>query len=101
MALVHGLADRTLHTVATVDRVFWLNADGTEVVEGGIPVAADDGTLTWPNGGEPSPGATYSMSGTNQAEYFCYMDLPRNRNAFHGLKLPRTVLLRNFDLYGR
>jgi hypothetical protein len=100
--LVHGAPNEKLNFgVASIIRVFWLNVNGTQIVPGGIPKVNADGTLTFPTGSAPPAGQTYSITGTRQAEYYCYTSLPTNRNDFGGVQLPRVVLLRNFDLFGR
>ena len=98
----HGSpVERLLMTVASIDRVFWLTSDGTATVDGGIPVVAANGTLSWPNGGEPPAGAKYTISGAKFLDYFCYGDFPANRNAQSGSPLPKRVVLRDFDLFMR
>lgn len=102
VVLTHGApVERLLMTVNAIDRVFWLTTDGTAVVEGGIPVVAPNGTLTWPNGGAPPAGAKYTISGAKTLEYFCYGNFPSNRNEQSGSPLPKRVVLRDFDLFNR
>lgn len=99
-SLKRGSGDKLYGTIATVDRVFWLNDAGDTIVEGGIPTVAANGTLTWVTG-EPPAGKTYSITGTARDEYFCYLDLPSDRSNHSGAALPRKVMLRRFDLFGR
>src|SRR5471032_2743421 len=47
--------ERLLFTVSKIDRVYWLDAITSVVVEGGIPTADANGRLTW-SAGEPPPG---------------------------------------------
>ena len=96
-----ALAERLLMTVASIDRVFWLTPDGAATVNGNIPVLAASGTLFWPNGGAPPAGAKYTVSGTKFLEYFCYGDFASNRNMQSGSRLPKRVVLRDFDLFNR
>jgi hypothetical protein len=93
--------ERLLMTVATIDRVFWLTADGVTTVEGGTPVVAENGALSWPEGEAPRAGVKYTVSGTRFIEYFCYGDFASNRNAQSGSLLPKRVVLRDFDLFKR
>ncbi|MGF6641763.1 hypothetical protein [Paraburkholderia sp. MM6662-R1] len=94
-------AERLYFATQAITRVFWLTLDGTAVVEGGIPVVAADGSLSWPAGGQPPPGAQYTISGTKFMDYFCFGNFPSNRNMQQGLRLPRKVVLRDFDLFNR
>lgn len=96
-----AVSERILFTVETVERVFW-KAQGTQnLVDGGIPVVSNSGQITWPSGGEPPPGVTYSITGRKRSEYFVFKDMPNNRNMHSGYRLPRTTVLRRFDLLGR
>ena len=96
-----GSTERLFSAVQAISRVFWLTPDGSSVIEGGIPVVAADGTLTWPNGGQPPAGTTYTITGTKFLDYFCFGGFPASRNMQQGLRLPRKVVLRDFDLFSR
>lgn len=98
--LTHDGDDRLYLPVATIDRVFWLDPVTSVVVEGGIPTVAADGVLTWASGAPPA-GVGYSVNGTRFSEYFVFNALPSDRNEHQGAALPRKVVLRRFDLYGR
>ena len=87
--------------VQSITRVFWLTADGKAVVEGGIPVVNADGTLLWPNGGQPPEGVQYTITGVKLLDYYCFGMFPTNRNFQQGLALPRKVVLRDYDLFNR
>jgi hypothetical protein len=95
-----GINDRLLVPVIAITRVFWLNAGLTATIEGSIPTITA-GLLTWPNGGGPPEGTAYSVSGSQTQEFFVFMDYPANRNEFHGLRLPKRIVARKFDLFGR
>lgn len=99
LQLTRGENDRLHMPVATIERVFWLDEEGG-IVEGSIPGVEDDGSLTWASGGPPA-GVQYSITGTRYAEFFCFGDYPSNRNMHRGMRLPRRVVLRRFDLFGR
>lgn len=95
-------SDRLLFQPASITRCFWLDATPARaIVEGGIPVVGADGRLTWPNGGEPPAGTTYSLTGTKHAEYFVFTELSNDRNQHQGMRLPRRVVARKFDLFSR
>lgn len=98
--LTRGMNDKLRFTAIGIDRVFWLSPAGTAVIEGGIPAIAADGTLSW-SSGEPPAGTVYSITGTRRMEYFMFTDLPRTRAEHSGAALPKSVLLRAFDLPGR
>lgn len=96
-----GAKERLIFATQAVTRVFWLSADGTTVVEGGIPIVAANGSLTWPDGGEPPMAANYTISGAKFLDYFCFGNFPSSRNMNQGSRLPRKVVLRDFDLFNR
>lgn len=99
--LVHGAQDeRLMFPVHTIDRVFWLGND-REIVEGSIPKVNADGTLEWDEEGRPPPGRMYTISGSRHNEYYCWGQYPGNRHHHHGARLPRRVVLRLMDLFGR
>jgi hypothetical protein len=100
LSLKRGQNDKLHFPVERIIRVFWLNPAGDATVDGGIPVVAADGSLTWTSG-EPPSGSTYSVTGRKHAEYYVYPELPSNRNEHSGESLPRKVMLRGFDLFGR
>lgn len=94
--------EKIIFTWEKIDRCFWLHPVSRTVVEGGIPVVAANGTLSWPGGvGEPPPGVTYSLTGTRFDEYYCLDNLPSDRNEHSGATLPKRVVMRKFDLFGR
>lgn len=96
--LMRDGADKLPFQVDMIERVFWLVNDA--VVEGGIPAAAADGTLTWTIG-EPPPGEQYSITGRMRPEYYVFQDFPQDRAHYGGQPLPRRVVLRRMDLFGR
>lgn len=81
----------------SVDYVTWFKngvivQDGKPVIEGGKP--------KWISGGPPD-GTIYTIGGRRHPEYFMYQDFPQDRAHHHGARLPRKVVLRKFDLFGR
>lgn len=100
LSLTRGQNDKLRMPVEAVNRVFWLNPAGTAIVEGGLPTVAADGTLTWA-AGEPPPGVTYSINGTRYSEYFIFQNYLSDRNEHSGARLPKRVVARSFDLFGR
>lgn len=100
ITLIHGAPDeRLIGKIEAITRVFWLDAD-QNLVAGGIPVVADNGALSW-SGGEPPAGKQYGVSGRRYQEFFCWGQFPSNRNEHQGARLPKRVVLRKFDLWGR
>jgi hypothetical protein len=93
--------DRLFGTVIAISRVFWLSLDDTTIIEGAIPVFDSNGNLTWPNGGGPPQGTSYSVSGSRRQEFFVFMDYPANRMEHMGARLPKRIVARRFDLFGR
>lgn len=94
--------EKMLFKPVSVNRVFWNHPQTGVMVDGAAPVVGDDGVPTWPGGaGEPPPGVTYSISGTKNDEYFIFKDLMSDRNEHQGLRLPKRVIARKWDLFGR
>ena len=100
IVLTRGMNDVMRYPVVNIDRVYWLNPAGTAVVEGGIPTASSAGVLTWVSG-EPPVGTQYNITGRQRPEFFAYQDFPRDRAHHSGAPLPRRVVIRRYDLYGR
>jgi hypothetical protein len=95
-------APRLRGVVATIDRVFWASEDLSAPVEGAIPEIGEFGALEWLGGvGAPPAGASFTVTGRRRPEYFSFKDYPQDRAHHGGLDLPRRVVLRLFDLYGR
>lgn len=99
LVLTRGDNDRLFFQVSSIDRVFWYDSNG-DIVEGGIPTVNPDGTLTWATG-EPPAATQYSISGWQFTEYFVWGQFPANRNMHSGARLPKRVVVRLFDLFGR
>lgn len=97
--LTRGQGDRLFGPIKNVSRVFWLESNQA-IVEGGIPTVSSTGALTWSSGAPPS-GVQYTVCGERYSEYFCFMELPGDRNEHQGAQLPRRVVLRKFDLFSR
>lgn len=100
--LTHGGADEIIYPVQQIDQVLWLDPTTQLAVYGGIPLVAADGTLTWPAGATPPPsGVQYTISGRCHQEFYLFQALPQDRAHYGGLDLPRRVVARRFDLFGR
>jgi hypothetical protein len=99
MNLVYGVNDVLRFAPVSIERVTWLDG-GNNLVDGDIPTISADGTLVW---GASSPPAktTYSLTGRRHPEYFVYHELPTDRPHHQGEPLPRRVVVRVFDLFGK
>ncbi len=96
-----GQIEKVFLPVDTVTRLFWLDAN-SNIVDGSLPTVNADGTLTWAAGAtQPPVGTQYTIQGTAFQEYFCFGEFPGNRNEHQGMRLPKRVVLRKFDLFGR
>jgi hypothetical protein len=84
--------------VIAVDVATWFVGD--TLVSADPPTVADDGTITWPDE-SPPVGTQISLTGRKHPEYFCLQEFPQDRAHHHGRDLPRRVVLRKFDLFGR
>lgn len=103
LPLVRGApSEKLLFKPATVTRCFWLHPTTRLVVNGGLPVVSDSGVPSWPGGvGEPPAGTTYSLTGTKYLEYYIFGEMTSDRNQHSGMRLPRRVVARRFDLFSR
>lgn len=90
----------SLYSVVSVDRVFWRHPQTQSLVEGGIPTVAEDGALTWSDRA-PLPGTKYSITGSRHVEYYVFGNFPSNRNIHQGVRLPKRVVLRRWDVSNR
>jgi hypothetical protein len=102
LVLIHGSQkERIFGQVKSISRVFWKNSAAL-LVEGAIPsVNPLDGTLVWPANGQPPVASPFSITGTRYAEYFCFGPFSNDRMKQGGLRLPRKMVMRRFDLFGR
>lgn len=101
--LVRGApTERLIFSVESVSRVFWLNpANRNQIVDGAIPSVSEDGFLSWSGAGEPPPGVTYSVTGSKYSDYFIFNKMSSDRNEHSGMRLPKKLVARRFDLFGR
>lgn len=102
LMLTRGSSDRIILPVVKFIRVFWLDPlDNQVMVDGGLPNIDAGGNLTWPNNDGPPAGLQYSISGVRNTDYFIWYNLPSDRNEHFGALLPKKLLVRRFDLFGR
>lgn len=95
-------SERLRMPVNSIMRCFWIEpGDPVRIQEGGLPVIDAKGRPSWPNGGEPPPGMQYSLTGDRFSEYFMLDSYPSDRNEHRGMRLPKKIVLRKWDLYGR
>jgi len=99
LVLIRGQNDKIHFPVKHVDRVFWINSSDA-IVEGGNAAVDSGGNLSWVSGAPPV-GTQYSITGERFSEYFMYDDIPGDRNHHYGSRLPRKMVIRRFDLFGR
>lgn len=95
-----AVSEKLLFVPQRIERVFWRHPTTQALVEGGIPKIDADGRPVWTSG-EPPPGMTYSISGWKFSEYFVFGNFPSSRNQHSGMRLPKRVVLRRWDLFGR
>lgn len=101
MPFEHGAPTEMFLFIPTkIDRVFWRHPQTQALVEGGIPKIQPDGTPVWTTG-EPPLGMKYSITGWRNSEYFVFGNFPSSRNQHSGMRLPKRVVLRRWDLFGR
>jgi hypothetical protein len=93
--------EKLLFQVDKITRCFWLHPQTRALAEGSLPQIGADGRPVWPDGGEPPPGATYSLTGMKLSEYFVFGEFPSDRNEHSGARLPKRIVARRWDLFGR
>jgi len=96
--------------IVQLDRLFWLDT-ARQTVELLLPQLPANVPFMqhWPtpgdllNNADPplALGQSYSVTGRYCPEYFVWSDLVQDRHHHDGLNLPRHVVLRRFDLFGR
>jgi hypothetical protein len=93
-----GAAPALARRMVSVDRAFALR--GSVIHRFPLPTLTADGGLspTWPDG--PAAGEQFSLSGRENPEYFVFGAGVQDRPV-SGAALPRKVVARRFDLYGR
>lgn len=104
LTLLRGDPQEKIHLpVQVIKRLFWLDPTNSSIIEGAVfPTVNTDGSLTWPlTGTTPPVGTRYTITGTAFVEYFSWGPYPQNRNEHSGARLPKRVVLRRFDLFGR
>lgn len=99
--LTRGAVNERLQVpVQCFTRVFWFSDDNTAIVEGGLPAVSDTGAITW-GANAPPAGRTYTIEGSKYQEYYCFDQFSNDRMKSFGLRLPRRMVLRKFDLWAR
>jgi len=86
-------------SILSLQRVTWW-ADGAMHQAAALPVVGLDGRLIW-TGDAPPANAGLAISGRKHPEYFVFQETPQDRAHHGGRTLPRRVVLRLFDLFGR
>ncbi len=89
---------------ATIEKIFWFDTDGESMILGDNPSIDENNALVWQDSAStvPNAGVQYSIQGRAKPIYFVApFDLPQDREHHHGAPLPRRVVLRKWDLYGR
>jgi hypothetical protein len=95
-----GGVDMMTFQAASFSLCNWRDPTTKAIVVGGLPTQASDGRLTWTTGAPPA-GVQYALKGTRHQRYFVFRDLVQDRHHSAGLALPKRVVLRLFDLFGR
>ena len=98
--IVMGGVDVLTFQAATITKIVWRDPTTKALISGQIPVQGADGVLTW-TAGAPPAGVQYSVTGRRHPKYWCFQDMPQDRAHSAGLTLPRRVVLRTFDLFGK
>lgn len=97
MKLVPGVNTRITFPILSVEKVLVIGADGS-LKSLGLPDVNQLGQLVWPTG---KPLTAYSITGRRPVEFYAWTNQPFDRPHELGEPLPRRIVLRRFDLYGR
>lgn len=101
MPLVRGAPnERIPGAIKEITRVYWFSQAG-DITEGKAPTINALGVPSWPDGGAPPAGTTYSLSGHRYQEFYCFGPYPVSRMKHAGARLPVRMVMRMFDLLGR
>lgn len=88
-------------SVLTISSVTWLVADAL-ISAPALPLVGVDGHLIWPADADaPADTTMLAVSGRKHPEYYVFPTHPQDRAHQGGAPLPRRVVLRLFDLFGR
>lgn len=85
-------------SIVTLTSAGWFEEGALVVVQD--PAWGSDGRPVFTGQGPPD-GAQLSVNGRAHPEFFALQELPQDRAHHHGRLLPRRVVLRRFDLFGR
>jgi len=97
-SVVVAPGDRLKFPIIAVDSAVRLEAGAPVALDASeMPAVDPAGDLAWP---QPL-GSPVSLSGRRLPEYFCFAEFPQDRAFHHGAALPRRVVMRKFDLFGR
>jgi hypothetical protein len=84
-----------------MERCFYVNNEHKEIIDCKIPSWDHLGRPSWPDGGGPPMGTQYSVTGDRYSEYYMLDAYPDDRNQHRGMRLPKRIVLRKWDLFGR
>jgi hypothetical protein len=96
--LERGVLDDIQFTPDSIDRVFWIS--GATIVDS-TARAIVNSQIDWGVDPQPAAGTKYTVTGRWNPDYFVFQELPTERAHHGGLPLPRRVVVRRFDLFGR
>ena len=96
--LDRGVQDDLQFSPDSIDRVFWIS--GANLVES-LAREVTGLQINWGAHAQPPVGQKYSVTGRWNPDYYVFQELPTERAHHGGLPLPRRVVLRRFDLFGR
>lgn len=93
--------ERLLFSVESLVRAFVLDPITRVDVDIPLPVVDANGNVSWPANNGPAPGVKYSLTGVKYDEYFIFTQYPSDRNEHSGARLPKRLMARAWDLFGR
>jgi len=88
----------SFESIQSIAKVFWIS--GSSYAYSTIAINSTTNRVEW-TANEPSINTQYTVLGRRNPEYYAYMDYPVDRSHFHGLPLPRRIVLRNYEVARR
>lgn len=99
--LIAGVNTLSRYRIQSVDAAYWAQPGGAVTLLSPAPSVDATGAIVYDPAAVPPNGSTVSLTGRRYPEFFVYMDIPMDRPHQSGSALPRRVVLRRFDLFGR
>ncbi len=99
--VIPGANSLSRYRLQSIESAYWAMPAGVVSPLAPLPTVDATGAVVYDPAATPPAGSTVSLTGRRYPEFFVYLDIPLDRPHQSGADLPRRVLLRRFDLFGR